>query len=74
MRKKGEISTTRAAEMLGANEQTIQRHAKRAAEGDKKARFPREAVRKDWGGRWWIQRSEVERQLSQLTAPGGFAF
>lgn len=65
-RRRDEVSTTRAAELLGANEQTIQRHAKRASEGDATARFPKEAVRQDWGRRWWIKISEIQRQLSMV--------
>lgn len=66
-RRRDEVSTTRAAELLGANEQTIQRHAKRAAEGDPRARFPKEAVRQDWGRRWWIKLSEIQRQISEVS-------
>lgn len=65
-RCRDEISTTRAAELLGAHEDTVRRHAKRAAEGDESARFSPDAVRQDWSRRWWIKRSEIDRQLATL--------
>jgi hypothetical protein len=65
-KRREELSISRAAELLEAHEDTVRRHAQRAAEGDQTARFPREAVRQDWSGRWWIQRTEIDRQLQAL--------
>jgi hypothetical protein len=65
-KERDELSVTQAAAKLGAHEDTVRRHAQRAAEGDDRARFAPDSVRQDWSGRWWIKRGEVDRQLAAI--------
>lgn len=64
-RRSGEVSASEAAEIVGAHVQTVHTWAKEALSGGESP-IPAEAVRKDWVGRYWLERAAVEQVPDRL--------
>lgn len=61
-RKKGEVSVSEAAAMLGSHYKTVQRHARNAVLSKGRSKFGRDHVRVDWSGRYWLKKDVVKKQ------------
>lgn len=63
-KRPGEIGLTRAADLLGVHADTLRRWCSASAAGEAPRRAPpREALRQDYSGRWWVRRSWIDRAL-----------